>query len=157
MYTIAKALSIRQVELVKKIKFATAALDLNNKIFVVHVAFLAKSNLGLEIYLFYRAQITFLKADIATISVSSKYANFVDVFSKNLIAKLIKLTKINNYAINLIKGQQPSYGPIYSLKLVELKILKTYIETNMANGYIKPSKSSADASILFVKKCNDSF
>ena len=30
-----------------------------------------------------------------------------------------------------------------------MEILKTYIETNLANGFIRPSKSSAGASILF--------
>ena len=35
---------------------------------------------------------------------------------------------------------------------MELEILKTYIENNLANGFIRPSKSPAGASILFDKK-----
>lgn len=34
-------------------------------------------------------------------------------------------------------GKQPLYGPIYSLKLVELETLKTYIKTNLARGWHK--------------------
>ena len=52
--------------------------------------------------------------------------------------------------------KQPPYRPIYSLGLVELETLKTYIETNLANGFIRPSKSPASAPILFVCKPNGS-
>lgn len=51
-----------------------------------------------------------------------------------------KLTNINNYAINLIKNKQILYGLIYSLELIELKPLKTYIEINLVNRFIWPSK-----------------
>lgn len=49
---------------------------------------------------------------------------------------LPKYTKINIYAINLKKSKQPLYGPIYSLELVELNTLKTYIKTNLAKDFI---------------------
>ena len=65
--------------------------------------------------------------------------------------------EINMHAIDLEKDKQPSYGPIYSLGLVELEILKTYIETNLANGFIHHSKSPAGAPILFDKKLDGSF
>ena len=35
-------------------------------------------------------------------------------------------------------------------------MLKTYIEINLANGFIKPSKSPAGAPILFIRKKDDS-
>ena len=57
---------------------------------------------------------------------------------------------INEYAIKLQKGKKLSYGPIHSLDPVELKILKTYIERNLANGFIRPSKSLAGVPILFL-------
>ena len=50
------------------------------------------------------------------------------------------------------RWKQPPYGPIYSLGSVELETLKTYIETNLANGFIRLSKSPADTPILFVCK-----
>ena len=46
---------------------------------------------------------------------------------------------------------------IYSLGLVELETLKTYIETNLANGFIRLFKSPAGASILFDRKPDRSF
>ena len=65
-------------------------------------------------------------------------------------------TGINDHAIKLEDSKQPPYKQIYSLGLVELKTLKTYIETNLANGFIQPLKSPAGAPILFVYKPNGS-
>lgn len=50
-----------------------------------------------------------------------------------LAAILLKHTKINNYTINLIKNKQLFYKLIYSLEIVKLKTLKTYIKTNLAH------------------------
>ena len=44
----------------------------------------------------------------------------------------------------------------YSLKPVELETLKTYIETNIANGFIRSSKSSIGAPIFFDRKSDRS-
>ncbi len=65
-------------------------------------------------------------------------------------------TGINEYAIELIEGKQPPYGPIYALSLMELETLKTYIVTYLKTGFIRPSKSPAGASILIDKKLDDS-
>ncbi len=59
---------------------------------------------------------------------------------------------INNHSNELVDDQQPPYGPIYSLGPVELETLKAYIENNLANSFIRPSKSPARAPILFDKK-----
>ena len=93
----------------------------------------------------------------APTKVSVEYSDFTDVFSPDLASELPKYTGINNHAIELVKGQQPPYGPIYSLGLVELETLKAYIETNLANGFIRPSKSSAGAPILFDRNSDGSF
>ena len=103
-----------------------------------------------------RAQIAHLKVDEAFTQVPSKYADFVDIFLLKLVVKLLEYTRINNHAIKLVDDQQLSYSPIYSLGLVELEILKTYIENNLAKNFIKPSKSLARAPILFNKKPNGS-
>lgn len=79
-----------------------------------------------------------------------KYANFAYVFSKELAEVLPEKIGINKYTIELIDSKQLFYGLIYSLALVEFKTMKTYIETNSANGFIEPSKSLARALILFV-------
>ena len=61
-------------------------------------------------------------------------------------------TGINEHAIKLEEGKQAPFGPIYSLGPVELKTLKTYIKTNLANGFIQPYKSPAGTPILFDQK-----
>ena len=91
-------------------------------------------------------------AEEALTKVPAEYSDFADVFSPDLATKLPEHTEINIYAIDLEEGKQPPYEPIYSLGPVELEILKTYIETNLANGFIHPSKSPAGAPILFDKK-----
>ena len=93
----------------------------------------------------------------APTKVSAKYSDFADVFSADLASELPKHTGINDHAIELVKGcQQPPYGPIYSLGPVELEVLKAYIETNLANEFIRPSKSPAKAPILFDWKSDSS-
>ena len=90
----------------------------------------------------------------ALTKISDKYVNFVDVFSLGLALKPPKYTGINDCAIKYIVGQQPLYRHIYSLGLVELEIIRAYIETNLANSFIRPSKSPVGAFILFDRKSN---
>ncbi len=71
--------------------------------------------------------------------------------------ELSKNTRMNEHAIELIDGKQPPYGPIYALSPVELETLKAYIKTYLKTGFIRPSKSPADAPILFDKKPDGSF
>ena len=100
------------------------------------------------------AQRTLLVAEV--VKIPTKYSDFSDIFLEKKALILSKVTKLNQHAIELQKDQQPSYGSIYSLGPVKLKMLKTYIETNLANGFIRPSKSPANAFILFVGKPNGS-
>ena len=93
-------------------------------------------------------------ADKASTKVPIKYLFFADVFFPDLPSKLLKPIEINDYAIKLVDGQQPLYRLIYSRKPVELETLKTYIETNLANGFIGPSKLPAGGLILFNQKSN---
>ena len=71
----------------------------------------------------------------------TKYFDFINVFSPELALKLLEHTRISDNAIKLVDDQQSPYGPIYSLGQVELETLKTYIKTNLANGFIRPFKS----------------
>ena len=86
----------------------------------------------------------------------AEYSNFSNIFSSDSTVELSEHTRINDHPIDLLDNKQPPYGPIYSLGLVELETLKTYIETNLASGFIRPSKSPAGAPILFVRKKNGS-
>lgn len=79
------------------------------------------------------------------------------MFLLKSVTKLPEYTGINNHPIKLIDNQQSPYEPIYNLGMVELVILKTYIKANLANGFIRPFKSSVGASILFVQKSDGSF
>ena len=70
---------------------------------------------------------------------------------------LLECIELNEYAIDLEDAKQTFYGLIYSLSPVELETLKTYIETNLKTGFIRSSKSSSGASILFDKKPDGTF
>ena len=156
-YTAAEALpTTKRVELINKKEFAKAALDEESETFVVHVAALEAPLAGMAIHSSREAQISALIQDKAPTKVLSEYADYADVFSSNLAMELPKNTGINEYAIELQDGRQPSYGPIYSLGLVELETLKTYIKTHLKNGFIWPFKSPAGAPILFDKKPDSS-
>ena len=68
------------------------------------------------------------------------------------IAELPENTGINEHTIKLKKDKQLFFESIYSLELIELEILKTYIKTNLANSFIWPSKFLTRVLILFDKK-----
>lgn len=70
--------------------------------------------------------------------VPPEYSDYTNVFLEASTVKLFEHTAINNHFINLVDDKQPLYGPIYSPGLVELEMLKTYIETNYANSFIQP-------------------
>lgn len=71
--------------------------------------------------------------------------------------ELFERYDINEYLIDLDASKQVPYKPNYSLKLVELEILKTYMKTNLANGFIWHFKSLLRALILFVWKLDSSY
>ena len=119
---------------------------------MVHVAFLTSK---MSIHLARKSQIALLIAKKVT--VLAKYSDFANIFSKKSSEMLLKYAGINGYAIKLENSKQPFYRPSYSLSSVELKTLKTYIKTNLANSFIRPLKSPAGAPILFVCKPDVSF
>lgn len=122
------------MDLVEKKEIVAATLDLNDEIFIIHVASLVSS----DVHSSYQTQIAFLKANEAPTAVSTKYADIVNIFSPNLIAEFWEYIEINNHVIDIINGKQTLYRLIYSLELMELKILKIYIKINLANNFIKP-------------------
>ena len=154
-YTTAEALpTTKRVELINKKEFAKAALDENSETFVVYVASL---NLAPTpgIHPDRAAQIALLLTE--EVKIPEEYSDFTDVFSEEKALVLPERTESNQHAIELEEGKQPPYGPIYSLGPVELETLKTYIETHLKTGFIRPSKSPAGAPILFDKKPDGSF
>lgn len=91
------------------------------------------------------------------IKILAKYSDFANIFSFWWIRELSKNTSINEHAIELEKVKQPLYRTIYSLRLVELEILKAYIKTHLRTKFIWLFKSSAAAPIFFNKKPHGSF
>ena len=116
----------------------------NIKVFVIYV-----SSLSLEsIYLNKKAQIASLLTE--KITVSDKYSDFANVFSEQQALVLPEWIKLKQLAIELQDDKQWFYELIYSLELVELETLKTYIETNLANSFIWLFKLLADTLIFFI-------
>ena len=104
----------------------------------------------MTIHLTQEAQIALLL--VKKISVLKKYLDFADIFFEKLVEVLPEWIKLNKHVIELQKSKQPLYSPIYSLSLIELEILKTYIKINLANGFIQLSKSLARALVFFIQK-----
>ena len=151
-YTTAKALpSTKQVELIDKKEFAKAALDKNSETFVVHIASLS---LVPGIHLDSEAQIASLLTK--KVKIPDEYSDFTDVILEEKALVLSERTKFNEHAIDLEDAKQLPYGLIYSLGSIELETLKTFIETHLKTGYIRPSKSLASAPIFFDKKPDSS-
>ncbi len=75
-------------------------------------------------------------ANGALIEVSSEYLDYANVFLFYFKIALPENIGINEHDIELVKNKQPFYEPIYSLKLVELKTLKTYIKIYLKTEFI---------------------
>ena len=151
----------RRVKLVGKKEFVAAALNPKHETYVVYAGSVSSDTLPssspLNIHPFRKPQIFGLIAKKAPTKVPVEYSDFADVFSLDLASKLPEHTRINDHAIELVDGQQPLYGSIYSLKPVKLKTLKAYIETNLVNEFIRSSKLPAGAPISFNRKSDGSF
>ena len=81
------------------------------------------------------------------------YSEFQDLFEKEAADKL-PAHQPWDHTIPLQPGTTPPFGPIYSLSKVELDALRSYLDENLARGFIRPSASPAGSPILFVKKKN---
>ena len=158
-YTTSKALpTTKRVRLVDPKEFVIAALDVDNETFVVHVAIRKREKMALDpdrkaqIGVQSGIQVGALLFCEAPTEVPAEYSNYSDVFLTENAAEPPENTGMNEHTIELEEDKQPLFGPIYSLGPIELEILKTYIKTNLANGFIRPSKSPAGAPILFDRK-----
>ena len=159
-YTTKKALSTTKfIKPIDKKEFAATMLDLEYETYVVPIRLVSSIALlgssSLDIHPFYRPQIASLIVKKVLIKILTKYSDIADVFSSDLVSKLPKHTRINNHAIKVVNSQQPAHELIYSQGLVELETLKTYIEINLGNRFIKPSKSPSSTLILFNQKSDN--
>ena len=82
-------------------------LDENLETFIIYV--LALKAIKKFIYLFCVAQIAILQWDKAFTKIITKYFNYIDVFSSNLIIKLLKIISIKEHIIELIDKKHLFY------------------------------------------------
>lgn len=131
-------LTNRKIELIGKKEFIIRAFDSKHKVFVIYITAL-NINLSDKVHSLKRAQIIYLKADEAPIKVSSKYVDFIDIFSPKLVIKLSKYIEINDPVIKFVDDRKFFYSFIYNLSPIKLEILKMYIKKNLAKDFIRLS------------------
>src|SRR5258708_13566129 len=83
--------------------------------------------------------------------VPQEYHEFRDVFSGEK-ANVLAPHWLYNLKINLEEGMKPFHGLIYLLSPLELTALREFLEENVQNGFIRPSKSPWGSLVLFIKK-----
>src|SRR5260370_26361974 len=83
--------------------------------------------------------------------VPQEYHEFRDVFSGEK-ANMLAPHQPYDLKINLEEGAKPFHRPIYSLSPPELTALREFLEENVWNGFIHPSKSPWGSPVLFIKK-----
>ena len=92
-----------------------------------------------------------LKLLITNLTLLNCYKEYVNIFLKDLINQLSE-NKSYNHTIDLKSGKTALYESLYNLSEIKLVTLWDYIDTNLLNNFIKSFKLSVKASILFVKK-----
>ncbi len=81
----------------------------------------------------------------------SEYHDLTEAFSKTKSTQLPP-HRAGDCAIDLQPGSQPPKGRIFPLSQPEAEAMKSYIEEELAKGFIRPSTSPASAGFFFVKK-----
>lgn len=80
-----------------------------------------------------------------------EYWSHLDVFSRQKADQLPE-HRTYDHRIDLVPGAQPTYGPLYAMSNLELKVLRKYLTENLAKGFIRPSSSPVSSPVIFVKK-----
>ena len=83
--------------------------------------------------------------------VPTEYHDYLDVFSRRNADQLPE-HRPYDHKIELEPGTQPKFGPLYGMSQEELKVLRKYLDENLAKGFIRASSSPAAAPVIFVKK-----
>ena len=74
------------------------------------------------------------------------------IFEEREPAQMLPEHKPWDHEIPLQEGKEPAFQPIYRLTEQELKELRTYLDENLAKGYIRPSTSPAGYPVIYVPK-----
>ena len=83
--------------------------------------------------------------------VPAQYHDFRDVFSKEAFDELPP-QKAWDHAIDLSPGTELPHSWMFPLSPAEQKELDDFLQENIANGHICPSKSPMGAPVFFIKK-----
>ncbi|CEP01920.1 hypothetical protein PBRA_008863, partial [Plasmodiophora brassicae] len=83
--------------------------------------------------------------------IPEKYQDFADVFDE-ATATSLPPHRASDCSIDLKPGTEPPFCRLYGLSPREQVALKKYLEDNLQSNFIRPSRSSAGAPILFAKK-----
>src|SRR5258705_247951 len=86
--------------------------------------------------------------------VPAQYHDFRDVFSKEAFDELPPW-KVWDHAIDLSPGTELPHSQMFPLSPAEQKELDDFLQENLANGCIHPSKSPMGAPVFFIKKKDD--
>ncbi len=98
-----------------------------------------------------QVQLETLDESLEEPNIPKAYRNLVNVFSPSN-ANFLPPHRDEDHAIELEPGKTSLFGPLYHLSEYQLKTLCKYIDENLANGFIRPSKSFAGAPVLFTPK-----
>ena len=86
-----------------------------------------------------------------SIQIPEAYLDLAEVFLEAEASTLL-LHRDEDHAIDLEVGKVLSFGSIYSLSAKELQVLRDYLDENLANGFIRPSRSFIGTPVLFTPK-----
>ncbi len=92
-----------------------------------------------------------VRANRPSVNLPLEYADLIEVFSKRKASQLPAHHSVD-CAIDLLPGTTPTKGRIFPLSQPESESMKTYIQEELAKGFIRPSTSPASAGFFFVKK-----
>ncbi|KAI2665369.1 Transposon Tf2-9 polyprotein [Labeo rohita] len=84
-------------------------------------------------------------------AIPSEYQDLLEAFSP-LKATQLPPHRPGDCAIDLLPGATPPRGRIFPLSQAESTAMNTYIQEELAKGFIRPSTSPASAGFFFVKK-----
>ena len=76
--------------------------------------------------------------------------NYINIFNKKFAGELL-FNYLRDYAIK-INNKNPLYGPLYSLFIRELEVLRQYLDKILEKKWIKSFISLIGVPILFVLK-----
>ncbi|CCO34658.1 hypothetical protein RSOLAG1IB_09781 [Rhizoctonia solani AG-1 IB] len=114
-----------------------------------------------------KGTITFPKEELATIAseeeadpnpltlIPPEYHEFAQVFGEEEF-KVLPPHRDYDIGIELTPEASLFHGPIYGMTDAESRALKEHLDTEVATGKIRPSKSPAGAPVMFVKKADGS-